>query len=229
MNWFSNVRQKIVKNAEVTTNDPNGQPLVQAFRSEAVLDRQIDELIGIIKGIMADGMVDQSEVEFLLRWMTANKKVCGLWPAKAIYPRLVAAMEDGHMDLDEEREIMDLLLATIGGNTAPQYGEASNSTALPYTSPAPIITFNSTSFCFTGKFQSGSRSWCENQIIAKGGVPASTITKKLTYLVIGEIGSKDWQHSTHGRKIEKAIEYNDGGAKIAIIGEQHWYEHVTKL
>lgn len=229
MSWLDEFRKKIATDSDSTGLDPNSQPLTQAFRSDAVLDRQIDELIGIIKGVMADGMVHQGEVEFLLRWMDANKKVRDQWPAKAIYPRLAAAMEDGRMDLDEEREIMDLLLATIGGNTAPQYGEASNSTALPYTSPAPAIEFNSTSFCFTGKFQSGSRNWCEDQIIAKGGVPVSTITKKLNYLVIGEIGSKDWQHSTHGRKIEKAIEYNDGGAKIAIIGEQHWYEHITVI
>jgi hypothetical protein len=47
-------------------------------------------------------------------------------------------------------------------------------------------------------------------------------------LVIGEIGSQDWLHSTHGRKIEKAIEYNDTGAKIAIVPEKHWYECVSR-
>lgn len=45
------------------TTDPN---LITAFRNEAVTDRQIDELIGIIKGVLADGMVSQGEVEFLL-------------------------------------------------------------------------------------------------------------------------------------------------------------------
>ena len=226
MGWLDEFRKKIATNNGGTALDLNAQPITQAFRSDAIIDRQIDELIGIIKGVMADGMVHQGEVEFLIEWMTANRKVLDQWPAKAIYPRLVAAMEDGHMDMDEEREIMDLLLATVGGNTAPQYGEASNSTSLPYTMPMPIIVFNDSSFCFTGKFQSGSRKWCEQQIIEQGGTLATGITKKLNYLVIGEIGSRDWLHSTHGRKIEKAIGYNDDGGGIAILGEQHWFEQL---
>lgn len=207
--------------------DMNGQPLNKAFRSEAVIDRQIDELIGLIKGVMADGMVHQGEVEFLIDWMNTNHQARDKWPAKAIYPRLVAAMEDGIIDLDEEREIMDVLLATIGGNTAPMCGESSNSTALPYTKPFPEIDFYGRTFCFTGKFACGSRRWCEESIEKRGGIAISNITKKLDYLVIGEIGSRDWIHSTHGRKIEKAIEYNENGVPIYIISEQYWYEKIT--
>jgi hypothetical protein len=58
--------------------------------------------------------------------------------------------------------------------------------------------------------------------MAKGGLPAPSITKKLNYLVIGSVGSRDWAHSTHGRKIEKAVSYRNGGAPLAIIGEEHW-------
>jgi hypothetical protein len=52
------------------------------------------------------------------------------------------------------------------------------------------------------------------------------LVRQLAYLIIGEIGSRDWIHSTHGRKIEKALEHNAGGARIAIIGEQHWFEQL---
>jgi NAD-dependent DNA ligase len=207
------------------SKDNQGQPLVRAFRSEAVLDRQIDELIGIIKGVMADGMVHQGEVEFLLQWLQANSAVRELWPAKAIYPRLIAALADGLVDLEEEREIMDLLLATIGGNTAPQTGQASDSTFLPLTSPAPAIAFPSASFCFTGKFRSGTRSWCEEKVTAQGGAIAG-VSRKLNFLVIGDVGSRDWIHSTHGRKIESAIAHNDAGGRIAIVSEEHWFTHI---
>lgn len=204
----------------------DGQPLNKAFRSEAVVDRQIDELIGLIKGVMADGMVHQGEVEFLLNWMNTNREARDKWPAKVIYPRLVSAMADGVIDQDEEREIMDVLLATIGGNTAPMNGESSDSTTLPYTKPFPSVEFQDKVFCFTGKFACGSRQWCEDAIQKKGGSAISKITKKLDYLVIGEIGSRDWIHSTHGRKIEKAIEYIENGEDINIISEQYWYETI---
>jgi NAD-dependent DNA ligase len=226
MGWFSDI-QKAVSGADKPTTNRDGQPLNQAFRSAAIVDRQIDELIGIVKGVMADGMVHQGEVEFLISWLETNRSALDKWPAKAIYPRLKAALADGNMDLDEEREILDLLLSTVGGNTAPMKGESSNSTALPYTLPQSLLTFDARLFCFTGKFQSGSRQWCESQVIAKGGLATGSITKKLHYLVIGEIGSRDWMHSTHGRKIEKAIEYNEAGHSIAILSEQHWFEQLV--
>ena len=204
--------------------DQDGQPLVKAFRSNAVIDRQIDELIGLIKGVMADGMVHQGEVEFLMRWIEVNRDVKDKWPAKAIYPRLMAALEDGNLTLEEEGEIMDILMAAVGGNTAPLIGESSNSTSLPYTAPVPEIVVEGRVFCFTGKFHSGSRNWCQSAVTVRGGQIADGITKKLHYLVIGEIGSRDWLHSTHGRKIEKAIQYNDAGGAIAIVPERHWFE-----
>lgn len=52
--------------------DPDSQPLNAAYRSQAVANRQVDELIGIVKGVMADGMVHQGEAEFLLLWMRTN-------------------------------------------------------------------------------------------------------------------------------------------------------------
>lgn len=206
--------------------DAHGQPLNSAYRREAVAERQIDELIGIVKGVLADGMVHQGEVEFLLSWLNANRAAADQWPAKAIYPRLVAALADGKVDSDEEREILDLLLAAVGGNTAPQVGEASDSTSLPLCKPAPSIVFAGQSFCFTGKFNSGTRDWCQKSVESRGGVSAGTVTKKLDFLVIGDLGSRDWLHSTHGTKILKAVEYRDRGAPLAIVSEQHWFEQL---
>lgn len=228
MGWIVNLQKTAVENRGKPI-DCNGQPLIQAFRSEAIVDRQIDELIGIVKGVMADGMVHQGEVEFLLAWLESNRTALDKWPAKAIYPRLKAALADGNMDQDEERDILDLLLSTVGGNSAPMLGHPSNSSSLPYTQPQSEIVFDTRLFCFTGKFHSGSRQWCEGQVASRGGVPVSSINKKLHYLVIGEIGSRDWMHSTHGRKIEKAIEYNEAGHSIVILSEQRWFEQLSAL
>lgn len=204
-----------------TPRDEHGQPLNRAFRSEAVIDRQIDELIGIAKGVIADGHVCKPEAEFLVRWMETNRQASRLWPATVLYPRLTAILADGMIDEMEESELLQLLVHTVGGN-APARGEASMSTELPYTKPPPMIEFKGHTFCFTGKFYSGTRSWCEDQV-AMRGAQCCAISRQLTYLVIGEIGSRDWIHSTHGRKIEKAIQYNESGCSIGIIGEQYWH------
>ncbi|MDR5836610.1 BRCT domain-containing protein [Caballeronia sp. LZ034LL] len=206
--------------------DRDGQPLIRAFRGQAVAERKLDELIGIVKGVLADGVVSQGEAEFLLQWLEANREVAAIWPANVIYPRLAEALADGVLDLREEGELLELLLQTVGGNKAPSQGDASDSTMLPLTRPAPAVVFPDRSFCFTGKFFSGTRDWCRRQVHERGGFPAEAITKKLHYLVIGEIGSRDWLHSTYGTKIQKAVSHASTGAPLAIVSEEHWVKHL---
>jgi len=45
-------------------------------------------------------------------------------------------------------------------------------------------------------------------------------------LIVADMGSRDWIHSTHGRKIEKAMEVKSSGNLIAIISEEHWVKHL---
>ncbi|GGI54883.1 BRCT domain-containing protein [Oxalicibacterium solurbis] len=226
MGWMQEIHNKITLTKQEDIN-ADGQPLYPGYRAADVANRQVDELIGVVKGVMADGMVHQGEVEFLLMWMNNNRGALDKWPAKAIYPRLAAALSDGQMDLREEEEIMDLLLATVGGNTAPFNNIASDSTSLPLCKPAPDLVFNDRVFCFTGKFQSGTRQWCEEQVVKRNGVTANSITKKLHYLVIGDIGSRDWLHSTHGTKIEKAMQYREAGMNLHIVSEEHWFGYLS--
>jgi NAD-dependent DNA ligase len=216
----------IKESFERDEQDPNGQAPSPFYRSYAVQARQVDELIGLVRGVLADGVLCQEEVQFLLKWLETNQHVQNEWPAKAIYPRIAAALSDGILDADEEADIMELLLATIGHKGDPLETAVKSSTALPLTSPPPVVTFTSRSFCFTGKFNSGTRAWCEAQVHNRGGVALSSVNRKLNYLVIGDIGSRDWLHSTFGTKIKKALDQQEKGVDTRIISEQHWYEHL---
>jgi hypothetical protein len=58
-----------------------------------------------------------------------------------------------------------------------------------------------------------------------GGKVVGAPSSLTDYLIIAQLGSKDWMHSTHGRKIEKAVKLRDeDNAKIAIISEKHWLD-----
>ncbi|MDN5841986.1 MAG: BRCT domain-containing protein [Alcaligenaceae bacterium] len=226
MGWFD----EAFSGAKREPKDAHGQPINQRYRAQAVQGRQIDELIGLVKGVLADGVICQQEVEFLLRWLEANRGATSEWPASALYPRLVAAMADGHLDAKEEADIMAMLLQTAGGASIPDQNNgvaASNSTSLPLSDPLPAIQVPDHTFCFTGKFASGTRAWCESVVLEHGGVALPNITKKLNFLVIGEIGSRDWLHSTHGTKIKKAVDYRASGVPLHIISEQHWHHQLV--
>lgn len=215
MGVFAEIHEKIF--------DRDGQPLAQALRRDAVEGRQVDELIGLVKGVLADGALCEGEVQFLYRWLMANREVAESWPANVIFPRIVAALADDHVDAEEEHELMGLLLSLVGGNTATQQGHRSDATTLPLCRPTPAVDFADRRFCFTGAFASGPRTWCEQQVIDRGAQAVANITQRLSYLVIGEIGSRDWAHSTFGRKIQKAVEYREKGVPLRIISEEHWY------
>lgn len=57
---------------------PVDESLTWVYRHTAIADRQIEELIGTVKGVMVDGMVPQDEVEFLLRWMATIREAANL-------------------------------------------------------------------------------------------------------------------------------------------------------
>jgi hypothetical protein len=103
--------------------DPDGQAPSPRYRGAAVADRDIDELIGIVKGVMADGHVVDDEARFLLDWMQTHANVSNVWPVNVLYPRILAAMKDEHVDPAEEMALLGMLRQAIGKN-GPMQGEA---------------------------------------------------------------------------------------------------------
>ena len=46
----------------------------RTFSTKPMADRQIDQLIGLAQGILADGIVNQAEAEMLQGWLRANQR-----------------------------------------------------------------------------------------------------------------------------------------------------------
>jgi len=201
--------------------DDHGQPIVRAFNAARLNDRMIDELIGLCRGVLFDGAISEAEANALLRWLDANREVAGHWPANVLYRRIARMMSDSRLDPDEQKELLELLVEITGG-PAPDAFVKSASTALPLCTPLPKVLFPGKLFCFTGKFVSGTRAQVQAAVISLGSEVKDSPTNNTNYLVIGSIGSADWIHSTHGRKIEKAVQLRTEGRPIHIIAEEYW-------
>lgn len=205
----------------MATRDPDGQPINSALNRRRRAVREVDELIGLCKGIVADGVVNREEASFLQDWLQHNREARGIWPASVLYPRIQDMLADGTLDSEEERELLRLLVQISGGN--PKCIDAHSLTSsLPLNNPIPRIVIPGRSFCFTGKFLCGSRADCEVEISSRGGEILEGVSQDLDFLVIGLIGSRDWIHSTFGRKIEKAVDYRDKGMPLSIVAEEHF-------
>lgn len=186
-------------------------------------DRLVNELIGLCHGLLADGTIDQGESQFLLRWVESNRVVTANPLVNAIYQRLTDMLHDNKLDDDEQKELVESIVAFVGG--APMPDGVNYATTLPITRPEPGIALPGARFCFTGTFAFGTRSECEAAVIAHGA-SAGGLTIATDYLVIGVYATDSWAHSSYGRKIEKAVEMRNSGHPIAIVGEQHWLSHL---
>lgn len=193
------------------------------FNRQQQKDRAADELVGLCRGLLSDGAVSGQEAAFLKDWIERHAENAGEYPFNVLYRQLQTALSDGVLDLDEERDLLASLSGLVGGEAAGHgNASASLSTALPLCHPAPTVVFSSSVFVVTGTFAYGPRRQVVDAIELRGGVPSGNISKKVNYLVIGEVGSQAWRHSSYGRKIEAAVELREAGVPIRIISEPHW-------
>ena len=189
------------------------------YNRKNIEDRRVDTLIGLSKGIIADGIVNQAEAEFLISWLIQNQGE-GNPIIINMLSKVSEMLEDGVLDEDEAQELLSVLRDLTG---APgEIGELAKSTTLPIDNPQPTVTFNGTMFVFTGTFALGLRKDCHAIIESKGAKTTKNITKNVDYLVLGSYVTESWAHETYGRKIEKAIGYKQSGCPISIISEEHW-------
>lgn len=195
--------------------------LFTRYNTKDMQDRQIDTLIGLSKGLLADGVLVQSEAEFLRNWLIQNSQTQNPIIMNLL-ERVEAMLSDGVLDEEETQELFSIL-SVINGDES-ELGELAKPSTLPLDQPYPDIIFEEQNFLCTGTFAYGTRKDCQAAIVATGGVPAKGVTKKLNYLILGTYVSDSWIHESFGRKIEKALSYKEEGCPIKIITEEYWLE-----
>lgn len=197
--------------------------LYNQLGGDRITARQVDELVGLARGVAADGDLNLAEVEFLQKWLAANLAVSNQPLIGTLYRRINDVLADGQMDAEEKA----LLLDTLNSFSSRDFelGEVLKSSTLPLCDPAPSLSFAGRSYCFTGTFIYGQRKACEAAVVDRGG-RARGLGRKTDVLVIGAYATESWKHSTFGNKILQACEWREQGQPLAIVSEQHWTRHL---
>lgn len=190
---------------------------------DRIASRQIDELIGIARGISADGVLNQAEADFLQKWLAANYTISDQPVIRTLYSRVSEMLSDGFLDPEESADLLETL--NRFSNLDFELGEVLKSTSLPLCEPQPNLVFEGNLYCFTGTFNYGQRKHCEEAVVLRGGACGS-LTRKTNVLVIGMYATESWKHSSFGNKIMKACEMRDDRLPISIVSEQHWVKHL---
>ena len=201
--------------------DLDGQPFNSRFNRARRAERDISEMLGLAKGVLADGQVTDAEANLLRDWLRAHPDAVDGWLGEILWRRLHRIFEDGRVGEVERRDLAQLLSDLVGGKAGILVGDTT-ATDLPLDQPPPELHFLGSVFVFTGKFAFGLRAACEREVRRLGGLSERGITRRTKYLVIGTFGSRDWVQTSFGRKIEKAVAYRDRGTGLAIVSEDHW-------
>jgi NAD-dependent DNA ligase len=186
------------------------------------LIKSLNVLMGIISGMVSDGVLNDTEILYLKTWCNENRELGGEYPANIIFRRVHEVLIDGVITDEERRHLLNEL-SVISGNDFANTGAALPEQIASIFDDDPHVIFEGNQFVFTGIFLFGTRAACERAVERRGGFAKNSVTESTNYLVIGDRASPDWITANFGRKIQKAAEMaKSGDYEISIIREADW-------
>jgi NAD-dependent DNA ligase len=201
--------------------DQQGQPINSGLNAARRRARDVSEMLGIAKGLIADGVVNDAEARYLRDWGLNHPEAVELFPASLIFTRLQQFYADGRIDDEEREELRGILASLVGGDITVNLG-MDGATAFPLDNPPPLICWHDETYVFTGRFAYGTRRHCWEEVTSRGGSVEESVTRRTTFLVIGTFSSPDWQQTAYGSKIVRAAQLRESGFPIRIVAEDHW-------
>ncbi len=181
-------------------------------------EAELEYLLGFLRGVAADQALTDFEILALRAWVHQSTLPHNKWPSSELLYRIERVVQDGVITAEESEDLHETVSGLLG---SPELiGVASGtSTTLPLDT-VDCVEFEGRTFCITGKLVHGTRRKAEMEIEARGGMPVKKVTSKLDYLVVGTLASRDWAHSSFGRKIEAALEHKEKGRELVILSEE---------
>jgi len=182
----------------------------------------LENLLGIVDGIVCDNELADAEVRFLATWLAANRHIAASFPANIISRRVGEVLGDGLITDDEKtRLLMDL--KTIAGSGLTESLPALPAHIAAAFARAPVVEIPNKLFVLTGEFVFGSRPTCERAIMKRGGSVGSSVTGRTNYVVVGGMSTPAWIEQNYPHKIGHAVDLaKSSNAKVVVIRETDW-------
>lgn len=186
----------------------------------------IEQLLGIVEAMVADGDLHDLEIEFLKVWLAEHSDVARVWPGNAISGAIETVLADGHVNEDERAYLMATLKQLAAGEFVFDDLGGGPGSALPLDNVTEI-TLRDSLVCLAGEFLHGTKAACERLLERVGGWPAAVVSRNVRYLVIGSKVSPNWAQTSIGQTIKDALALQQSGHAITIVSERRWLERVA--
>ena len=181
----------------------------------------IEELMGIVEAMVADGDLDDLEIEFINAWLSENPDITQVWPGSAVSGAIETVLADGHVSQDERAYLLSTLKQLASGEFVFDDQDGAAGLALLFDNSTEINLRDSL-VCLAGEFLHGTKPACERLLERAGGWPTSTVSQDVRYLVIGSKVLPDWDNTPLGQTIRDTLALQQAGHAIAIVSERRW-------
>lgn len=196
----------------------------------------IQQLHGIMHGIMADGRVTMEEAVGLQEWLDDHADLKGTYPYDELDSLLTVILKDKKIDEQEQQVLRSFFKDFIEYSFAMKVRAEGQrvKAGLPktFTLPGicamcPEIEFDGRVFTFTGTSTKATRQQIVDHITGLGASFSPNVTSQTQYLVVGTGGNPCWAFSCYGRKVEKAVDLRKSGVPILIVHESDFWDAVA--
>lgn len=185
------------------------------------VEQGLAQMVGLVRGVIADGQVTEDEAERLSDWARDNPELATRYPANLLARRLEKIFLDGRVDR-RERTRLGAMLAQLAENPSGFGGGYPLATDLPVTIPEPEVRFEGQTFVFAGELAYGPTHACEREVTELGGLCERAVNRRTDYVVIGSLAATEWHQESFGSLVDEVVQYRVRGVPIAIISEEHW-------
>jgi hypothetical protein len=187
----------------------------------------IQELHGILHGLVADLAINENELRGLQEWLEKYDAIREIWPVAEIESVVVKVLSDGCID-DAEHRLMLHYFSEFAQNPAIKRALppllSTELTVQGVCAVAPEIQVFGKVFCFTGISSRGHRKDFAAAVAERQGVFVDNMRDELDYLVIGDEGNPCWAFSCYGRKVERAVQMRRKGHRLLMVHEVDFWD-----
>lgn len=173
--------------------------------------KQLQELNGLVMGVLCDNVLTEGEIFFLNNWLERNSHLSGNYPFDTIYKAVSEVLEDGIITDEEKNFLLDIL----SDFTNPVESCSENIDNIDLTDKQIVLT---------GDFVNGTKSEIISRLEQLGAIVKSGVSSKTDYVIVGGYGSDNWACGNYGTKVKKALELQAKGKSIKIVKEEDLFK-----
>lgn len=190
----------------------------------------MNEFLGFCAGTICDGVVLEKEAHAMLARLNADRSVSSAPGLSNLHDVLDAALKDGFLDQDESSDVHAWIVRLVGdGYNDTGMGSFGTTGNIGQTiEHHRDVAFGGMVFVVTGALRLGPRRHIAQAIVQRSGLFHERMTLKTNYLVVAPTASRDWTHSSFGRKIEEAHGLIAKGAALRFLPEHIFEEALAQ-